>query len=641
MNNQKVYFSGIKEIIADAINKSCEEILVAVAWFTDTTLKDALLGALQRGVKISIIIYDDKINDKSFFETLYYQGAKIGLAKKLMHNKFCVIDRDTVINGSYNWTIKAKSNDENIQVTSNNSYLANQFIEQFGLLHNSCKTIDEFFQYGFKVFENEENKILREFEEQRYSEKYPFFINWKGYEVNEFQNKFLGKALHFNRQHADLISFEVPLYKYRLENGFYLMRNEDDELNFFRLRHYLSNNFELKKIEKKLGKRFLEPLYFWKIINFKNISKETIPSTNAYHIVEEFKDTFISIPKSPFLKSYSEKKEARTVYKIDSKGQLLGDKITFQSKLPNGYYYKRDSKSSKTDPDPKPYIYNSTLEKKELDCFAVDKIFDKIGLVTYILNNERERIGYGLTTFSGKQLLPPQFESYSVTEDCNKIEFLEKPILFSLKSDWNKFLLFDKNQHLLLNEIPLLKKSYDSKKGILSTEAINWPEKVHDCVFLSEKKGIFKEFYKALVESMSWNRVLLRDWLISYKTEFLKLSQIEGNLEKENISILLEQHRKLNEENKAKEIQAKKNAESCYVATMVYEDVNHPKVQTLRNYRDTCLRKNLFGRIFIRIYYTLSPNLVKFAKNHKFLQSLLRSLVIKIVYFVEKIELKA
>ncbi|HYN79679.1 MAG TPA: phospholipase D-like domain-containing protein [Lamprocystis sp. (in: g-proteobacteria)] len=33
-----------------------------------------------------------------------------------MHHKFCVIDRATVIIGSYNWTKRAQANDESITV---------------------------------------------------------------------------------------------------------------------------------------------------------------------------------------------------------------------------------------------------------------------------------------------------------------------------------------------------------------------------------------------------------------------------------------------------------------------------------------------------------------------------------------------
>ena len=35
---------------------------------------------------------------------------------QLMHHKFCVIDRSTVITGSYNWSFRAQENEENITV---------------------------------------------------------------------------------------------------------------------------------------------------------------------------------------------------------------------------------------------------------------------------------------------------------------------------------------------------------------------------------------------------------------------------------------------------------------------------------------------------------------------------------------------
>jgi len=45
----------------------------------------------------------------------------------------------------------------------------------------------------------------------------------------------------------------------------------------------------------------------------------------------------------------------------------------------------------------------------------------------------------------------------------------------------------------------------------------------------------------------------------------------------------------------------------CFVATAVYEDANHPDLVTLRSYRDTTLRANLPGRVFIRVYYAIGP----------------------------------
>ena len=53
----------------------------------------------------------------------------------------------------------------------------------------------------------------------------------------------------------------------------------------------------------------------------------------------------------------------------------------------------------------------------------------------------------------------------------------------------------------------------------------------------------------------------------------------------------------------------------CYIATMVYEDINHPKVELLRQFRDDVLNKYFLGRNFIKYYYKYSPRVVEKLKN--------------------------
>lgn len=49
----------------------------------------------------------------------------------------------------------------------------------------------------------------------------------------------------------------------------------------------------------------------------------------------------------------------------------------------------------------------------------------------------------------------------------------------------------------------------------------------------------------------------------------------------------------------------------CYVATAVYGSYDCPQVWTLRRFRDYTLAETWYGRTFIKIYYTISPTLVK------------------------------
>lgn len=66
-------------------------------------------------------------------------------------------------------------------------------------------------------------------------------------------------------------------------------------------------------------------------------------------------------------------------------------------------------------------------------------------------------------------------------------------------------------------------------------------------------------------------------------------------------------------------------AEGCYVATMAYGDYDHPKVKTLRLFRDRFLAKYSWGNRFIGWYYRHSPSFVQFYKHNRFVNSFLRA----------------
>lgn len=49
----------------------------------------------------------------------------------------------------------------------------------------------------------------------------------------------------------------------------------------------------------------------------------------------------------------------------------------------------------------------------------------------------------------------------------------------------------------------------------------------------------------------------------------------------------------------------------CYIATAVYGSYSCSQVVALRRYRDDYLSKHLFGKLFIKVYYALSPTMAK------------------------------
>jgi len=135
----QAHFENIQEVIKVEINKAKKSLYIAIAWFTDDELFDLLVKKVDEGLNVELIILDDDINSSARinYNELNIKKGKLwqignySRRKPLMHNKFCVIDEKTVINGSYNWTRKAQTNHESITVISEAPEIALDFYDEF------------------------------------------------------------------------------------------------------------------------------------------------------------------------------------------------------------------------------------------------------------------------------------------------------------------------------------------------------------------------------------------------------------------------------------------------------------------------------------------------------------------------------
>jgi hypothetical protein len=134
----EAYFEDIQEVILKELRSASQSIYVAVAWFTDPDLFDALCARGKAGVSTHLMIADDSINRSSPVDHDLIRNAGGALYRlpasadaPLMHNKFCVIDESTVITGSYNWSRKAQTNYENITVSRGDAGFALRFVDEF------------------------------------------------------------------------------------------------------------------------------------------------------------------------------------------------------------------------------------------------------------------------------------------------------------------------------------------------------------------------------------------------------------------------------------------------------------------------------------------------------------------------------
>lgn len=121
-----IYFSphgGCESAVVNEVKNAKSEILIAIYYFTDKEIADALCMARKRGVKIEVVL------DKSQKTTKYSKvnklmenniPARFDTRNGLMHNKFAVIDDKIVVTGSFNWTEAAENkNRENLIIIKN------------------------------------------------------------------------------------------------------------------------------------------------------------------------------------------------------------------------------------------------------------------------------------------------------------------------------------------------------------------------------------------------------------------------------------------------------------------------------------------------------------------------------------------
>lgn len=120
----QTFFRDIRRNILQELEKATSEINIAVCWFTNEELFNVICKKLENKVSVTLIVLNDSINNKENglnFQKFIELGGKFYFSHidKPMHNKYCIIDNNIIISGSYNWTYFAEEkNEENINIIS-------------------------------------------------------------------------------------------------------------------------------------------------------------------------------------------------------------------------------------------------------------------------------------------------------------------------------------------------------------------------------------------------------------------------------------------------------------------------------------------------------------------------------------------
>lgn len=130
--------NNIEDILIRRIKKAKSSVLFMAFSFTSDKLGDAVVEAADRGVKVSGI-FEARGASTSYSEYSKLKSAGIRVIKDknryIMHHKVIIIDEETVITGSYNFTKNAaRKNDENVLIIKDKT-LAQKYVMEFVRLY--------------------------------------------------------------------------------------------------------------------------------------------------------------------------------------------------------------------------------------------------------------------------------------------------------------------------------------------------------------------------------------------------------------------------------------------------------------------------------------------------------------------------
>ena len=294
----KLFYKGIEQEIISKLSKAEKKVKIAVAWFTNPKLFDLILKLNEKEIEIELILCDDKINftnSKVDFQRLIDSGANVHISQSpnLMHNKFCLIDNSILINGSYNWTLRAeKFNYENILISTDKELII-QFDYYFKELMDETKRIENVSEVSSKSYYSQE-EIDLEIELKKENNELSENIEDKvTIEYTDEINEAIKKAdlLYFAADHLKCINFckqiiqKIPgiaEFHLILAKSYYEIRNKNNEAIASAQRAIEINN-ELDDVYNVLGLAFADKKGNEQsaIKNF-NICLEQFPKSHQY-----------------------------------------------------------------------------------------------------------------------------------------------------------------------------------------------------------------------------------------------------------------------------------------------------------------------------------------------------------------------
>ncbi len=290
----EVYFNGIEGKIIEELKSAQYSIDIAVAWITNTGILKCLNDCANKGLNIRIITVKDHINKVQTYEKLYYNGASIRLmSSRMMHNKFCIIDKHKIVSGSFNWTANANYNHENITVTYGDKSFANEYINEFNKLFNNSVSIGNLVPIDMNTID-----MLN--------------VNYDNFK-SEIRSKISSYPYLYFLPHNHMKSNESNKFG-EIVNGYYYIESQSDEEDFFKYIYYARCNQKFSKLKQIIDlPNKISVLKINKIIDIshktegiiKLSNKSLVEISSPYEIAEISKNSEISNARNRIISKFN------------------------------------------------------------------------------------------------------------------------------------------------------------------------------------------------------------------------------------------------------------------------------------------------------------------------------------------------
>jgi hypothetical protein len=130
--------SEILSQIIKELNTAKSTVDIAMAWFTHKQLLEQVSKLCEKGVTVRIVLAKNDYNSSTALANIKEKGAQVlylqGSGYGMMHHKFCIIDSNRAITGSFNWTGNAVSNSSENAIFTSDREIIKPLIMEFDKL---------------------------------------------------------------------------------------------------------------------------------------------------------------------------------------------------------------------------------------------------------------------------------------------------------------------------------------------------------------------------------------------------------------------------------------------------------------------------------------------------------------------------